>query len=119
MLDLSGTRTSDTAVGYFAYFKLLNGFEKILYMTKDDVAAWGERYSPSYRSAAEEKDHFGVRWGISHHKGMVRNYGAGSGADPQKDRSWMDAGTGIITCSKAVYSQKDSASHEKFSLLEL
>lgn len=51
MLDLSGTRTSDTAVGYFAYFKLLNGFEKILYMTKDDVAAWGERYSPSYNSS--------------------------------------------------------------------
>lgn len=51
MLDLSGTRTSDTAVGYFAYFKLLNGFEKILYMTKDDVAAWDERYSPSYNSS--------------------------------------------------------------------
>lgn len=51
MLDLSGTRTGDTAIGYFAYFKLLNGFEKILYMTKDDVTAWGERYSPSFNSS--------------------------------------------------------------------
>lgn len=49
-IDLSGERTSDTVIGYFAYFKLLNGFEKILYMSKEDVTAWAERYSPSYNS---------------------------------------------------------------------
>lgn len=28
MIDISGERISDTVVGYFAYFQLLNGFEK-------------------------------------------------------------------------------------------
>ena len=50
LIDLSGKRTSDKVVGYFAYFKLLNGFEKILYMTKEAVEAWGAKYSPSYNS---------------------------------------------------------------------
>ena len=52
MIDLSGARTSDKVVGYFAYFKLLNGFEKILYMTKEEVEAWGAKYSPSYSSGS-------------------------------------------------------------------
>ena len=52
MIDLSGVRTSDKVVGYFAYFQLLNGFEKILYMTKEDVEAWGAKYSPSYNSSS-------------------------------------------------------------------
>ena len=52
MIDLSGERKSDKVVGYFAYFKLLNGFEKILYMTKEEVEAWGAHYSPSYNSSS-------------------------------------------------------------------
>lgn len=50
MIDLSGERTGDEVVGYFAYFKTLNGFEKILYMTRDEVQKWAQRYSPSYSS---------------------------------------------------------------------
>lgn len=52
MIDLSGARTSDKVIGYFAYFKLLTGFEKILYMTKEEVEAWGAKYSPSYSSSS-------------------------------------------------------------------
>lgn len=44
-IDLSGERTSDNVVGYFAYFKLINGFEKTLYMTKEDMVAWRKNYS--------------------------------------------------------------------------
>lgn len=51
MVTISGERTSDTAVGYFAYFKLLNGFEKALYMSREDVEKWAKRYSPSYNSS--------------------------------------------------------------------
>lgn len=51
MAAISGQRTSDMAIGYFAYFKLLNGFEKALYMAKEDVEAWAKRYSPSYNSS--------------------------------------------------------------------
>lgn len=50
MIDLTGEATSDKVVGYFAYFKLSNGFEKILYMTKDEITAYAKRYSPSFNS---------------------------------------------------------------------
>ena len=36
-LDLSGERISDDVVGYFGYIKLISGFEKTLYMTKQEV----------------------------------------------------------------------------------
>jgi recombination protein RecT len=41
-------KTSDKVVGYVAYFKLLNGFEKYAYMTTENVQAHGKRYSQSY-----------------------------------------------------------------------
>jgi recombination protein RecT len=37
-------------VGYYAYFKLLNGFEQGFYMTKKQIEAHGKRYSRSYDS---------------------------------------------------------------------
>ncbi len=49
-IDLSGEKVSDEIVGYFAYFKLLNGYEKTLYMTKEEIIAYATRYSPSYNS---------------------------------------------------------------------
>ncbi|MDR1410489.1 MAG: recombinase RecT [Oscillospiraceae bacterium] len=51
MPDLTGERTGDNVVGYFSYFQLLNGFEKTIYMTREDMDAWGKRYSPSYTSS--------------------------------------------------------------------
>lgn len=49
-IDISGERTSDKIVGYFAYFRLLNGFEKTFFMTTEEVHAHAKRYSPSYSS---------------------------------------------------------------------
>ena len=37
-------------IGYVAYFKLINGFEKMLYMTKEQVQSHGSKYSKSYSS---------------------------------------------------------------------
>lgn len=37
-------------VGYAAYFELLNGFEKTLYMTKDEIETHAGRYSQAYKS---------------------------------------------------------------------
>lgn len=48
-VDLSGAKTSDKVIGYFAYFKLLNGFEKMLYMTVEDAEKHGTKYSQSYK----------------------------------------------------------------------
>ncbi len=36
-------------IGYFAYFVLINGFRKTLYMSKEDVVEHAKRYSQAYR----------------------------------------------------------------------
>ena len=41
-------KKSDTATGYVAYFKLLNGFEKYFYMDMEEMKAHGQKYSKSY-----------------------------------------------------------------------
>lgn len=47
-VDLSGERTSDQVVGYFAYIETLNGFSKTLYMTYDEVLAHARKRSKTY-----------------------------------------------------------------------
>ena len=47
---MRGKRTSDKVVGYIAYFKLVNGFEKMLYMSKEDMEAHASKYSQAYNS---------------------------------------------------------------------
>lgn len=45
---IRGEKTSDTVVGYVAYMELINGFNKALFMTVDELQAHAERYSQSY-----------------------------------------------------------------------
>lgn len=40
----------DKVVGYMAYFKLINGFEKAIYMSKEEMEAHAKKYSQSYSS---------------------------------------------------------------------
>lgn len=53
-----GERTSDTVVGYMAYFKLTNGFEKYIYMTLDEMQAHAKRYSKNYKGGTD-------KWGLT------------------------------------------------------
>lgn len=46
-IDLSGEKISDKIIGYFAYFELVNGFSKTLYMSVDEMATYALRYAPS------------------------------------------------------------------------
>ena len=48
-LDISGNKTSDVPVGYFAYFKQKSGFEKIFYMSLDDVCKFAKTFSPTVK----------------------------------------------------------------------
>ena len=41
---------STKVVGYVAYFRLINGFEKALYMSREQLEAHGKKYSQSYKS---------------------------------------------------------------------
>lgn len=43
-------KESDKVIGYAAYFKLINGFEKTLYMTIKDIQAHGRKYSKTFGS---------------------------------------------------------------------
>ena len=53
-----GERTSDMVVGYMAYFKLTNGFEKYFYMTLDEMQAHAKRYSKNYKGGTD-------KWGLT------------------------------------------------------
>lgn len=48
--EIVGEPKSDKVIGYFAYFQLLNGYEKAVYMTKDEVTEHAKRYSQAYGS---------------------------------------------------------------------
>ena len=45
---IRGEKISDTVVGYVAYMELINGFNKALFMTVDELQAHAERYPQSY-----------------------------------------------------------------------
>ena len=45
---IRGEKISDTIVGYIAYMKLINGFEKSLYMSVEELQAHAEKFSQSY-----------------------------------------------------------------------
>ena len=48
-LDLSGVRTSNVPIGYFAYMKMKNGFSKLLYMSLAEVCLYAKQYSPTVK----------------------------------------------------------------------
>lgn len=49
-------KTSAKIIGYAAYFSLLNGFEKMFYMTSDEVVAHGKRYSKTFNNGPWKTD---------------------------------------------------------------
>lgn len=59
-----GERTGDEVIGYMAYFELINGFEKYVYMTIDEMVAHAKKYSKSYNGGTE-------RWGIADFHSMA------------------------------------------------
>lgn len=53
-----GERTSDKVIGYLAYFRLTNGFKKMLYMTIDEAQAHAKKYSQNYKGGTD-------KWGLA------------------------------------------------------
>lgn len=49
-------RTSDIVIGYMAYFKTIGGFEKYMYLSKDDALAHGKRYSKTFAKGVWNTD---------------------------------------------------------------
>lgn len=44
-------RTSEKVIGYAAYFELINGFQKMMYMTIEEMKSHGGKYSKSFNQA--------------------------------------------------------------------
>lgn len=53
-----GERIGDKVIGYLAYFRLTNGFEKMLFMELDEMIAHAKKYSKSYSGGTEQ-------WGLA------------------------------------------------------
>ena len=53
---LRGKENSEDIVGYAAYFKMTNGFEKWHYMTVKQLIVHGKKYSKSYETGQWKKD---------------------------------------------------------------
>ena len=53
-----GDRTGDKVIGYLAYFRLTNGFEKMLFMTLDEMIAHAKKYSKNYKGGSD-------KWGLT------------------------------------------------------
>ena len=53
-----GEKTSDKVIGYLAYFKLKNGFEKYLFMTIDEAQKHAQKYSQNYKGGTG-------KWGVA------------------------------------------------------
>lgn len=48
-MEFQKERTSDKVIGYLLYFRLINGFEKYFYMTKEACEKHGKKYSKMYQ----------------------------------------------------------------------
>lgn len=59
-----GEKTSDKIVGYIAYFKLVNGFEKYLYMSIEEMQAHAKKFSKNYKGGTD-------KWGITDFHSMA------------------------------------------------
>lgn len=53
-VSVSGSKASDKAIGYLAYFKLFSGYSKKVYMTVDEILDHAKKYSASYRSGKQD-----------------------------------------------------------------
>lgn len=53
-----GERKGDKVIGYLAYFRLTNGFEKMLFMELDEMIAHAKKYSKNYKGGTD-------KWGLT------------------------------------------------------
>jgi len=49
-------KQSDKAIGYAAYFSLINGYEKTMYMSVSEVEAHGKKYSKTFNNGVWKND---------------------------------------------------------------
>lgn len=55
-VEILGDKKNDNETGYFAYFKLTNGFEKCLYMSKQEMTTHAQRFSKAFKNGPWQSD---------------------------------------------------------------
>lgn len=71
-------REKAEVIGYRAYFTLLNGFQKAIYMSVKSIEAHAEKYSKSYKSTSATnlwRDQFDIMAKKTILKKLIRTYG--------------------------------------------
>lgn len=75
-VTISGEPKTETAIGYFAYIELVNGFSKAVFWTKEKVHAHARKYSKSYNTKGSawqiEPDAMCIKTVLS---ALIRKYG--------------------------------------------
>ena len=61
-IEFDWTKTDGEVIGYVAYFKLVNGFEKYLYMSIKELETHGAKYSKSYNSKDKYTKEYNGIW---------------------------------------------------------
>lgn len=96
-----GERTGDKVIGYLAYFRLTNGFEKMLFMELEEMIAHAKKYSKSYSGGTE-------KWGLAEFdvmaektvlKRLLSKYGPLSIESVQMSQALSNDG-GVISMNK-------------------
>jgi recombination protein RecT len=79
IVDISGEPTSETVVGFFAFFELLNGFRKTSYWSKKKVEDHAVKYNPECKRANKLTgvwaEHFQERAKVTVLKHLIAKYG--------------------------------------------
>ena len=69
-----GEKKSDMVIGYYAYFELLNGFQKKVYWTKEEVTKHAKKYSKAFNFGPwqDEFDKMAMKTVLAH---MLKSWG--------------------------------------------
>lgn len=57
-IEITGSPTSDNVIGYFAFFRLKNGFSKAIFWDKERVIAHAKKFSQAYRAGKKDSPWF-------------------------------------------------------------
>jgi recombination protein RecT len=75
-MEVSGKKTSDKVVGYFAYMELINGFEKAIFWTREQVEDHGKKFSKAFnKSSSPWKSDFDAMAKKTLLKSLISKYG--------------------------------------------
>lgn len=78
-VDLSGEALSEKEIGYFAFFELINGYQKTAYWSREKIEKHAIKYNQECKKAGKLvgnwKEHFSSRAASTVLKHLIKNFG--------------------------------------------